>query len=483
VGTELTCSRKALYVRLSVVLFFAELAHGMLLYGIIPEIAADRFGAGATLFGTIPLTAVQLAGFCLAAYTFAELFSKIPAGHWVDRQGPDLPLRVGLVVSLLSVPVILLARRPDVMLFGSILHGLGAAPAWPAVISAWTRGRSARERGEIMGQILTFWMAGLGAGLILGNILVGVAKLIEASLRWAERFKHHPPPMTPEQVFALVTYAPVLMWAVAAVAAFWPSGRLGTGAVEAHPHEERPAGQFPPELKPMMAGLFLQNLAFGSLILAFRETVTHHLNLGTVQFGLMILFGGGPAVLLLGPMGKVSDRIGRRNSVIRAMFIVAPLIAAAPVLAYLPVSPWVRFGIMIPGILVAGVAYALMLPAWHALALGRIPEAQRGKSLALLMSVEMMALAGGHLCGPALYARIHFSAPFLFAGATFAILAGLYSAGYILPAEVHDESPPRGHPGPSGGSGGSKPRPTSPNGKAPGGAPGRRRSGSRRTRR
>jgi MFS family permease len=420
VDQDATPSRKALFLRLSIVLFCAELAHGMLLYGIIPELADNKFSAGTHLLGFIPVTAVQLAGFCLAAYTLAELAFKIIAGHQVDQKGPDGPLRLGLIVSFVSVPIILVTKSPHLMLAGSILHGFGAAPVWPAVISAWTRGRSAKERGEIMGQILTGWMGGLGLGLILGNILVGLTGKVEL----------------------IATYAPLVMWGLTLGAAVWGGQRLGYPAGHGMEDETTPSslGQFPPELKVMALGLFMQNLAFGSLILAFRELVKDHLMLNPAQFGLMVLLGGGPAVALLGPLGKVSDRIGRRNAVIRSMIVVAPLLAAAPFLSYLPVSPWVRFGLMIPGLLVAGAAYAFLLPAWHALALGRIPERQRGKSLALLMSIEMAALAGGHMLGPAMYTRIRFEAPFVFAGLTFGILALIYQRGYILPQEIHEGS-------------------------------------------
>jgi MFS family permease len=138
-------------------------------------------------------------------------------------------------------------------------------------------------------------------------------------------------------------------------------------------------------------------------------------------------------------MGKLSDRVGRRNSVIYAMLIVSPLIAVAPFLKSLPVDPWIRLLIMVPGLLVAGVAYAFLLPAWHALALGRIPEQQRGRTLALLMSIEMAALAGGHALGTPLYAKVSFAAPFLLAGVTFAALGLIYRMGYILPPELPEE--------------------------------------------
>jgi MFS family permease len=162
-------------------------------------------------------------------------------------------------------------------------------------------------------------------------------------------------------------------------------------------------------------------------------------DIGRANLSLLVLLGGSPAVLLMGPMGKLADRIGQRKSVIYSMLTVAPLIMATPVLKYLPLGELGRFILMIPGLLVAAVAYALLLPAWHALALGRIPEAQRGRSLALLMSIEMVALAGGHIWGPAAYEKIGFAAPFLVAGGVFIILAVIYWMGYILPQELHEE--------------------------------------------
>jgi MFS family permease len=418
VAQEAPNQRRSLFLRLTIILFFAELAHGMLLYSIIPELLQRWVPAeGFLLFGRLPVRE-ELAGPCLAAYTLAELFFKVAAGHWVDRKGPDLPLRCGLLLSFATVPLILLSKDPHVMLLGCFLHGIGAAPVWPAVISSWTRGRSAKERGEIMGQILTGWMAGLGLGVISGKFLVALTGRAEIA----------------------VTFAPLGMWLVALGAALAGS-YLG---VPAHHDTAEDANladvrRFPPELKVMAVGLFIQNLVFGALILPFNFLAEQQLQLNPAQVGLVFLLGGGPAVLLLGPMGKLSDRVGRRNSVIYAMLIVSPLIAVAPFLKYLPVDPWIRLLIMVPGLLVAGVAYAFLLPAWHALALGRIPEQQRGRTLALLMSIEMAALAGGHALGTPLYAKVSFAAPFLLAGVTFAALGLIYRMGYILPPELPEE--------------------------------------------
>jgi MFS transporter, DHA1 family, multidrug resistance protein len=415
-------SRNTLFLRLSVILFFAELAHGMLLYGIIPDLVQHRFPReGLKLFGVLPVKE-EVAGLCLAAYTLAELFSKVAAGHWVDRKGPDAPLRVGLLLSFATVPIILLSKNPTVMLVGAFLHGIAAAPVWPAVISAWTQGRSAKERGEIMGQILTGWMAGLGLGVISGKFLVALSGRAELA----------------------ATCAPLGMWMITVGAALWTGRRLGypAGHGEEGEREGLLAQSFPPELKVMAIGLFLQNLAFGALILPFNFLAETHFLLNPAQVGLVFLLGGGPTVLLLGPMGKLSDRVGRRNSVIGAIMVVAPLIVVAPFLKYLDVDPWIRLLIMIPGLLVAGVAYAFLLPAWHALALGRIPEQQRGRSLALLMSVEMAALAGGHALGTPIYTKVSFAAPFVFAGVTFGILGIVYLLGYILPPELPDEPHP-----------------------------------------
>lgn len=425
-GQIAATTRGTLFARLAAIVFFAELAHGMLLYGIIPElIGASEY----ILFGIHHVDGLELAGYCLAAYVIAELIFKLPAGHLVDHHGPDVPVRVGLLLSLATVPLIILFPDPHVRLVSAFVHGLGAAPIWPGIISAWTRGRSARERGEIMGQILTWWMAGLGLGLILGNVLVGLTGRAELA----------------------ATYTPVALWVVAVIAALWPGERLGYPVHHGLGEGEEVdlSFRFPRKLQAMGVGLFLQNLAFGSLILAFRELAVSRLLVpddpnsrwsASMLFGAMVFLGGAPSVLLLGPMGRVADRIGQRNAVIYSMLVVAPLIAVAPFLTYLPVGHLVRFAMIIPGLLVAAVAYALLLPAWHALALGRIPEHQRGRLLALLMSIEMVALAGGHVLGPSIYTKIDFRGPFILAAGTFAVLAIIYKLGYILPSEVHDDS-------------------------------------------
>lgn len=430
-------SQRALFLRLGAMMLLTELAHGMLLYGIIPDIAQVRFRETVNLFGVLPVRAVEVQGYCLAAYTLAELFFKLPAGHWVDSKGPTAPLRAGLIVSVLTIPVILWARQPEMMLLGAFLHGVGAAPVWPAVIAAWTRGRSPQERGHVMGQILTAWMAGMGAGLILGNILVDLSGRAEL----------------------IYTISPIMLLSVPVVLSFLGNRLPGPG------HDDVDAGgmleSVPPEIRVMALGLFLQNLAFGSLILVFREFSLEKLQLLPSQFGLLVLFGGAPAVGLLTPAGKIADRIGRRNAVIYPMMIVSPLIIGAPFLHYLHLNSWLTFVLMIPGLVVAALAYALMLPAWHALAIGRIPEHQRGRCLALLMSIEMVALAGGHVVGPTLYAKMSFLAPFIFGGVSFMVLAVIYKLGYILPhdlpVEVRDVplTPDEGSPPPAPPAGGT----------------------------
>jgi MFS family permease len=421
---------RTLFRRLSIILFFAELSHGMLLYAIIPDLVQHRFPeSGFRLFNLIPVKE-EVAGLCLAAYTLAELMFKVPTGHAVDHRGPDVPLVLGLIVSLATVPMILLSRDPHMMLLGSFLHGMGAAPVWPAVISAWTRGRSARERGEIMGQILTWWMAGLGVGLVSGKFLLELSGRAEM----------------------VVNYAPLPFWMVTIIASWWLGQTLGGPAAGNGAEEELPgAFSFPPELKVMALGLFLQNLAFGALIIPFNFLAEQQLELNQAQVAGMFVLGGVPAVLLLGPMGRLSDRLGRRRAVIGSTLVVSPLIAVTPLLAYIPVNPWVRFVMMIPGLLVAGVAYASLLPAWHALALGRIPEIQRARCLALLMSVEMAALAGGHALGTPIYKKVSFMAPFMMAGAVFFTLALIYYLGYILPRDTHDDHLPAGGNGTPGG--------------------------------
>ena len=47
-------SRKTLFLRLGAIVFFSELAHGMLLYGIIPELAANRFPRPFPFFNVLP---------------------------------------------------------------------------------------------------------------------------------------------------------------------------------------------------------------------------------------------------------------------------------------------------------------------------------------------------------------------------------------------------------------------------------------------
>ena len=97
---------------------------------------------------------------------------------------------------------------------------------------------------------------------------------------------------------------------------------------------------------------------------AFAINVLH---VTTNQYSLLMLLGGGSALLFLVPIGKLVDRIS--NKVI--LFIIGFCLFALSLLILI-ISPNIvaTFAIVIS----LGLFYALFLPAWNSFIAGFIPE-------------------------------------------------------------------------------------------------------------
>jgi MFS family permease len=134
--------------------------------------------------------------------------------------------------------------------------------------------------------------------------------------------------------------------------------------------------------------------------------------------GLMLAVPGTITALALLPAGHLADRLGRKPPIVAGLALLTLCYAGAPTTTNLLV--------VTAGATLAGLGYALAVPAWNALAMDRIPDESRGLLLGAVATVQGAGLAVGPIIGGSLWEHIHPYAPFV-AGALLLLVATLLS--------------------------------------------------------
>jgi MFS family permease len=91
-----------------------------------------------------------------------------------------------------------------------------------------------------------------------------------------------------------------------------------------------------------------------------------------ITVGVILAIAGGITAVALLPAGHLADRLGRKRPIVAGLVILTACFGGAPLTSNLLV--------VTAGATLAGLGYALAVPAWNALAMDRIAERSRGCS-------------------------------------------------------------------------------------------------------
>lgn len=332
-------------------------------------------------------------GFALSAFALTELSLKLPAGMLVDRAGRRAALIAGVAVSIAALLVLGRAKTVGMILLGSALFGAGAAPIWPAVVSGVTPQDSGQSAA--MGGVFTAWLAGTGLGA------ASIAQLLAVG--------------TPVAFLILTSVAGLALLGVIALV---PAERGG-------PRKEfTGAAKLPMlvqafrQLHPLLLGMFFQTFAMGMLVPILVPYARGVLHLSPARLALLFAAGPGLAVVLLLPLGRLADKLGPTR-VVAGGVLLAPLgplaiPACGGLLCLLPLAAGL------------GAIYALILPAWNAVLLSRIPEQNKGLIVSFAMALEGLGGAVGPTSGGQIADLWGLKAPFYAAAVAFVAIALLY---------------------------------------------------------
>lgn len=359
-----------------------EFVHGGLLLVLLPVHLRGQLG--------LPLGSVGLA---LSAYGLADLGLKVPSGWLVDRVGSRMALLVASALSLVSLLALSQATTLWMVFVGCAVHGAGASPVWPAAVFGATA--RSQARGHAMGQIFTAWLAGtgLGAAFTAGLLVTGAST-----------------------AFGLLAAVVLLAGLITFVAA--PTGRAASTHAVIIPQAAAAVREVAQRLHLLAFGMFLQTFAGGMLVPILTPYARDVLQLSRAELILLLTAGPGLTVLLLIPLGRLADHMGPQR-IVGLGVLLAPL-----VLWTVPACGVVWC--LAPLTAALGAGYALVLPAWNAVLLERVPEQGRGTILGLIMALEGLGAALGPAAGGWVADQQGLAAPFRSAAIVFAGAAVLF---------------------------------------------------------
>jgi DHA1 family multidrug resistance protein-like MFS transporter len=393
-----------------------ELLHRPAMWGFIGTTACVEFCRGALFISLLPayLTdpraglglSVASLGMVISGQYLADTIFKIPAGWLVDRLGPWRVLAPSLALAAVAVYLLPRVHHLALLIALGLMFGLGASANWPAVLSGSVQLGGMRSRASATSITFLAWLAGGGPGPILINFLIGRGY---------------------GSAFTLLT---LVVSGAPAAALLGLSGALhrpGDPEWKPAPSAESGPRQTVRELAAnlrdsawLIPGMFVQMLALGIVLPVLVPFARQHLHLASqAEYGLMLLAGGAVTVLCLLPMGRVVDRIGSKPPLVAGFGLAAA--------AVLLLAVGHGGGALLWRVSLLGFSYAMILPAWNGLTVGKIDAERRGLFLGLFMSIEGLGIALGSAAGGTLY-TLDYRAPFL---ATAAILT-LVSIFYLL---------------------------------------------------
>jgi DHA1 family multidrug resistance protein-like MFS transporter len=369
---------------LLVTIILMEIAHGIELIALFPLYLSSTMREGADVIG---LT--------LSTYLVADILIRTPAGWGADRFGRKPLLLIGILFS--ALPLLLMPRveSPALFLALNAVNGIGAGCTWPAIYATVADAYGRERYGLVLGIINMVMLGGIALGPIAGGFLL-------SRVTYGAAFS---------VCFVIVALAFVF------VVAFVSEHRAARERVAAHsgsPPWRTLTAQMNPTLIRLLAIGLVLTLAIGMMLPLMSLFGRDVLHVSPDTFALILIPPGILTAALIIPAGHWADRRGRHPPLIVGLILIAIPFAAAP----MSVNPIV----VSAGATLAGIGYALLVPAWNALVMDWIPENARGLFLGAVATAQGIGLAVGPSVGGALWERVGVYAPFQVA-AVFLVLA------------------------------------------------------------
>ncbi|MDO3409338.1 MFS transporter [Saccharibacillus sp. CPCC 101409] len=389
-----------------------------------------EFVKGALLVTVLPVYMHNSLG--LSTFTVSLAFSlqyvgdnalRSPAGWLAEHVGLRRTVAAGLLISWAAVAVMAISMTSASLVIACALLGIGTAPIWPVVMSTISmESEASGGAGTKMGIIQIATLAGTGGGPLVANLIVGDSYRI---VFWVLL-----------GIMALVTAAALLLpgrmrWSVPKIArrphAHFSFPKRVRRVVKRRTvrsvysvrkvFRALTALKLTPLLYPAM---FLQTFAIGILTPVITVYVRNELGLTPGQFNVLLIVGGGVAVAGLIPAGRLVDKFGTRWF-LHIGFLLAVIALAG--FASTRAMPLVWCSVVI-----AGLGFAMILPAWNTLLAQLVPETERGAIWGVFLTLQGAGTVLGPLAGGWTWDSLGPQAPFWASASSMALLLLIHAS-------------------------------------------------------
>ncbi|MFD3270598.1 MFS transporter [Paenibacillus dendritiformis] len=365
---------------LAIILFFVEFVRGAALISFIPIYGKNTLHISLAIIGT-----------AITAHYLTDTILKMGIGYLLDRFSPRLIINAGLLISFAGIGLFHYGSSDWLFIAAAALYGVGISPVW---IVCLTKVKE-ENRAAQMGFLYMIWLVGMGAGPVVLNLIVD---------------KH------PQTAYLLLFALSGIAWVLSF---FIGGGRQQLADAAPVPFRQQWDALVVKlkAMKPLLPGMILQTLGASMLVPILPTFAAEALSFSSQQYSVLLVLGGGFTVLGLVPMGKWSDRVGRKP------FLIIGFGIFGLALASLSLYPSVIFAYGLAVLL--GISYSAVLPAWNALLALYVPPGHKGLGWSLLSTVEGI----GVLLGPVIGGVIANASS---AGTVIWISAGLFAAISII---------------------------------------------------
>ncbi|MBG9792496.1 MFS transporter [Paenibacillus dendritiformis] len=365
---------------LAIILFFVEFVRGAALISFIPIYGKNTLHISLAIIGT-----------AITAHYLTDTILKMGIGYLLDRFSPRLIINAGLLISFAGIGLFYYGSSDWLFIAAAALYGVGISPVW---IVCLTKVKE-ENRAAQMGFLYTIWLVGMGAGPVVLNLIVD---------------------KRPQTAFLLLFALSGIAWALSF---FIRGGKQQLAGATPAPFKQQWDALLAKvkAMKPLLPGMILQTLGASMLVPILPTFAAEALSFSSQQYSVLLVLGGGFTVLGLVPMGKWSDRVGRKP------FLIIGFGIFGLALASLSLYPSVIFAYGLAVLL--GISYSAVLPAWNALLALYVPPGNKGLGWSLLSTVEGI----GVLLGPVIGGVIASASS---AGTVIWISAGLFAAISII---------------------------------------------------
>jgi MFS family permease len=346
-------------LELCVIVFLWQAAVGVYFLSLVQQYLPQALDTGAAY-----------PGYAMACYGVAKFLWQPAAGWIADRWGRRLTMVGGMA---LSGPVLaLMMEVPDARAFLALsaLLGVGAATMWPAFMAFVGETTPHGRRTRTMSHLNISQMAGIGIGTLFGVLMVDFVTYSAAF--WV---------CIAFSLLALVVVVKRL------------DGRHESVVVERNAVAEDPRADAHWTPGVAMLAVIVLFLTLGTslhtpMIGAYTRDVLHvKMSYLALLFPLPALIAG----IAMWKFGRHADRFGRQVPLVGGLFVASLCMFSLT----LTRDPFIVVNLVV----LAGLAYAVSVPAWGAAALDATDVGSRGLWLGALSAVQGLGVAGGQALG------------------------------------------------------------------------------------